>query len=75
MVEQAPTKGPPRDDRGVRKEASVYRCHFCGSDDSMAPFHRRPRVFVLSAILPTLEWRYCRACVRHFLVFRRTQTS
>lgn len=47
----------------------MSKCYFCGSADSMAPFRRAEHVFILSRILRSLRWRYCRACTRHYLTF------
>jgi hypothetical protein len=46
------------------------RCYFCSSTDTMAPFRRSARIFLLSALLP-LRWRYCRRCARHFVTTGR----
>jgi hypothetical protein len=47
-------------------------CYFCSSTDTMEPFRRQPRLPLLSLVIRSLRWRYCRACARHFLTFRRT---
>ncbi|HUG40166.1 MAG TPA: hypothetical protein VMM12_06770 [Longimicrobiales bacterium] len=41
----------------------------------MAPFRRPERVLLLSSILRTLRWRYCRACTRHFLTLQRDRPT
>lgn len=50
-------------------------CYFCGSDDAMTPFRRPDRMPLLSWIFPTLRWRYCRTCTRHFLGFHRERPA
>jgi hypothetical protein len=45
-------------------------CYFCSSLDTMTPFHRDERVWLLSGLIPRLRWRYCRTCTRHFLTVR-----
>ena len=42
-------------------------CYFCSSTDTMVPFRRESRVFLLSAVIPRLRWRYCRNCRSHFI--------
>lgn len=42
-------------------------CYFCSSTDTMIPFLRDSRIFVLSSLVSRLRWRYCRHCRRHFL--------
>lgn len=52
-----------------RREHAV--CYHCSSRDTMEPFARPERIFVLSRIIPRLRRRYCRACTRHFIAFLR----
>ena len=49
------------------------RCYFCSSTDTMPPFHKSARVFLLSRILP-IRWRYCRRCARHFITTGKPRT-
>jgi hypothetical protein len=52
------------------RAARPPRCWFCSSTDTMAPFRRPARVFLISSVLP-VRWRYCRACARHFITTGR----
>jgi len=56
-------KKPRHDDDGAI-------CYHCDSADTMPPFARPARVFLLSRIVPVLRRRYCRSCTRHFLTLR-----
>lgn len=49
----------------------MKRCYFCGSTDWMTPFKKQPRVFLLSRLIPSLRWSYCRSCTHHFLMIGR----
>lgn len=59
----------------VRRRAEPRRenavCYHCASSDTMEPFARPERIFLLSRILPHLRRRYCRACTRHFIAYIR----
>jgi hypothetical protein len=46
-------------------------CYFCSSTDTMEPFHRPAEIFLLTRLLPSLRWRYCRSCTRHFLTLTK----
>lgn len=46
---------------------AVPMCYYCSSIDTMEPFVRSDRVFLLSRLLPRVRARYCRNCTRHFL--------
>jgi hypothetical protein len=46
-------------------------CYFCSSTDTMEPFRRQARLPLVSLVIRSLRWRYCRACARHFLTVRR----
>jgi hypothetical protein len=63
-----PVPNEPRR-RRTRREPAV--CYHCASNDTMEPFSRPERIFLLSRICPILRRRYCRACTRHFLAFIR----
>lgn len=57
----------------ARAGAPVRRaptCYFCSSTDTMEPFRKPARVFLLTAVLPRVRWRLCRHCGRHFLSLR-----
>jgi len=56
--------------RTFQRVARVPRCYFCFSTDTMVPFHKSSRVFLLSWIVP-IRWRYCRKCARHFITLGR----
>jgi hypothetical protein len=45
-------------------------CYHCSSSDTMEPFSRPAGIFLVTRILPSVRWRYCRACTRHFLSLR-----
>ncbi|MGH7482644.1 MAG: hypothetical protein ACRELV_10860 [Longimicrobiales bacterium] len=53
--------------------AAWPRCPWCASRDSMPPFRKPARLALLSAALPTLRRRYCRACGRHYWSFRHPE--
>ncbi len=55
------------------RESAAPMCYFCSSTESMEAQGRRPNVFILSALVPRLRWRYCRYCHRHFLTLRRSR--
>jgi hypothetical protein len=50
--------------------ASSHRppmCYYCSSTDTMEPFRRPERVFLVTRLFPRIRARYCRHCTRHFL--------
>ena len=67
MAEELPGQGRARP---VRRPP---RCYFCLSTDTMPPFMRSARVFLLSRLFP-IRWRYCRRCARHFITTGKPKT-
>ena len=57
--------------RHRRPSGAATVCYHCASSDTMEPFTRPERIFLLSSIFPALRRRYCRACTRHFLAVIR----
>jgi hypothetical protein len=48
----------------------MKRCLFCRSTDTMRPFDRSDRIFILTFILRPLRVRFCRNCGRYFPMWR-----
>jgi hypothetical protein len=66
---QSPARRRSRRTSEPRPEHAV--CYHCASSDTMEPFARPERIFLLSRIMPRLRRRYCRACTRHFIAILR----
>lgn len=62
---------PPTGRRVRRPRPEACVCYHCASRDTMEPFTRPERIFVISSIFPAVRRRYCRACTRHFLTVIR----
>jgi ribosomal protein L44E len=61
--------------RTKRKPALPPICYFCSSTDTMVPFLRGSRIFLVSSVFPRLRWRFCRHCRKHFLHVADSHTA